>query len=91
MMKALDALADQISALSDGEKAELLRKITVREYHEGLERLREVIEARLVREGKHSQTEEEVWAEMRRIREETAVGSFPDALSASLRQETTQE
>ena len=76
-MQSIDELAREITALDASQQEVLLEKVAQINLRKGLHKLAEKYRARLAREGRLNITQEKVWAELHRIREEMATHDYP--------------
>jgi len=77
-MQSVDELAKTITALSRSEQEALIDKVAQLNFQNGLADLSDRYRARLSRQGKLDIPAEEVWEELRRIRDEVAERACPD-------------
>ena len=77
-MQTVDDLARAITALPHSEQEALINKVAQLNFQKGLADLANKYRARLGREGRLDIPAEEVWAELRRIREEVAERDYPN-------------
>lgn len=76
-MQSIDELARKITSLSSAEQQALIDKVTQLNFQKGLHDLADRYRSRLASEGLLDVPEEDVWAELRRIREEIAEHDYP--------------
>lgn len=76
-MQSIDDLAREITSLDPSEQQALLEKVTQLNVQKGLHDLAEKYRARLAGKGRLNIPQEQVWAELHRIREEIAAHDYP--------------
>ena len=76
-MQSIDELAREIIALDQSQQEVLLEKVAQLNFQKGLHQLAEKYRARLAREERLNIPDEEVWAELHRVREEIASNDYP--------------
>ncbi len=76
-MQSIEDLAREITALDPSQQEALLDKVAQLNLQNGMHKLAEKYRARLAREGRLNVTQEKVWAELHRIREEIAIHDYP--------------
>jgi len=76
-MQSIDELAREITALDPSQQELLLNKVAELNIQKGLHSLADKYRARLASEGRLNLPQEEVWAELHRIREEIATHDYP--------------
>jgi hypothetical protein len=77
-MQSVEELAKTITALPRNEQEALLDKVAQLNFQKGLADLSERYRARLAREDRLDIPVDEIWDELRRIRDEVAERAFPD-------------
>ena len=77
-MQSVDELAKTITALPREEQEALIDKLADLSFQKGLGDLSDRYRARLAREGQLDIPSEEIWEELRRIRNEVAERAYPD-------------
>lgn len=77
-MQSVDELAKAITALPPEEQEALIDKLADLSFQKGLADLSDRYRARLAREGRLDIPADEVWEELRRIRNEVAARAYPD-------------
>ena len=75
-MQSIDDLAHKITSLSSAEQQALIDKVAQLNLQKGLHDLAEKYRSRLGVERRLNDPEEEVWARLRRIREEIAAHDY---------------
>jgi hypothetical protein len=76
-MQSIEDLAREITALDPSQQEALLDKVAQFNLQNGLHKLAEKYRERLSREGRLNTSEEKVWSELHRIREEIAIHDYP--------------
>ena len=76
-MQSIDDLARKITSLSSAEQQALIDKVAQINLQKGLHDLAERYRTRLAAEGLLDSNEEEIWAELHRIRQEIAEHDYP--------------
>ena len=77
-MQSVDELAQSIAALSRPEQEALIERIAQLNFQKGLADLSDRYRARLASEGRLDISVDEIWDELRRIREEIAERDYPN-------------
>ena len=77
-MQSVEELAKTITALPRNEQEALLDKVAQLNFQKGLADLSERYRARLAREDRLDIPVDEIWDELRRIRDEVAERALPD-------------
>ena len=77
-MQSVEELAKTITALPRNEQEALLDKVAQLNFQKGLADLSERYRARLAREDRLDIPVDEIWGELRRIRDEVAERALPD-------------
>jgi len=77
-MQSVEELAKTITALPRNEQEALLDKVAQLNFQKGLADLSERYRARLAREDRLDLPVDEIWDELRRIRDEVAERALPD-------------
>lgn len=77
-MESVDELAKTITALPRSEQEALIDKVARLNFLKGLSDLSDRYRARLARQARLDIPAEEVWEELRRIRDEVAERACPD-------------
>jgi hypothetical protein len=76
-MQSIDDLANVITELNPSEQQALLDKVAQLNFQKGLHDLAEKFRARLARENQLNSPPDQIWIELRRIREEIAEHDYP--------------
>jgi len=76
-MQSIADLANVITTLNPSEQQALLDKVAQLNFQKGLHELAEKYRSRLAREHQLNSTPEQIWMELRRIREEIAHHDYP--------------
>lgn len=76
-MQSIDNLANVISDLNPSEQQALLDRVAQLNFQKGLHELAEKYRARLACEGQLNSPAEQIWNELRRIREQIAEHDYP--------------
>ena len=76
-MQSIDDLANVITGLNPSEQQALLDKVAQLNFQKGLHNLADKYRARLGREGHLNSPTEQIWIELRRIREQIAEHDYP--------------
>lgn len=77
-MSRIDELVREIAELAPSEQARLLDRLAAITLAKGLRDLSEQYRERLRREGAAEMSVEEIWSDLRRVREEVAARDYPD-------------
>jgi hypothetical protein len=77
-MQSVEELAKTITALPRNEQEALLDKVAQLNFQKGLADLSQRYRARLAREDRLDIPVDEIWDELRRIRDEVAERALPD-------------
>jgi hypothetical protein len=77
-METVERLAQELAQLSLSEYRRAQRRSVQLRYHLGLARLSNMLCTRLAAEGKENQSAEEIWRELRNMRESIANELYPD-------------
>jgi hypothetical protein len=72
----VDEVAQEIASWEAAQQENLLQKLVDLNYRRGLKKLSETIQKRLAAEGKLSQSVDEIFAELARIRERVAADDY---------------
>jgi len=76
-MQSIDDLANVITDLESSEQQALLDKVAQLNFQKGLHDLAEKYRARLARQNQVNSSQDQVWIELHRIREEIAEHDYP--------------
>ncbi len=77
-MAKIDELVEEIAALSPVEQERLFERLAALALRRGMQKLSDMYRERLRHEGKLDQSVEDIWQELRRIRDEVAARDNPD-------------
>ncbi|MGH7966640.1 MAG: hypothetical protein ACRERD_33225 [Candidatus Binatia bacterium] len=78
-MTTIEQLTEEVSALSAEEQQLLFERVADMAWRRGLRELAEMYQSRLTREGRLTDSGEQVREELRRIREEVAAREYPES------------
>jgi hypothetical protein len=82
-MQSIDDLANVITDLAPSEQQALLGKVAQLNFQKGLHDLADKYRARLAREGQLNSPAEQIWIDLRRIREQIAEHDYRACVSPS--------